>query len=120
MRSVLAVMDVMELADRRVSGERHLDERIMRERVDALGVETLGELVHHVAPRPERARVEIRALRTCAERPLECVRVRRREARQYDAISFERDRHSDLPRSARTSRTLCARVSRHVSPPRQL
>ncbi len=61
MGAVTVVVEVVELADDRVAGEHHLGERRRRQLLVRVGVERRGELVHLVAPRPERAAAPVRA-----------------------------------------------------------
>ena len=80
--TVGAVVQVVELADGRDARERHLAVRRPGQRVHRVRIEERGELVHLLAPRPERARPSIRAP---AQRAMEDVRVRVDEPGQRDA-----------------------------------
>ena len=72
-RAVGRVVQVVELADAGDPGERHLAERGPREREARVGIERARQLVHLLAPGPERALAGVRAT---AQRALERVRVR--------------------------------------------
>ena len=82
-RPVGRVVEVVELADAGDAGERHLPERGAREREARVGIERAGELVHLLAPGPERARAGVRAP---AQRALERVRVRVGEPGQRQPV----------------------------------
>ena len=51
--AVGVVVEVVELADGRGAGERHLQEALAGGDLDAVGVEARGGLVHRLAPGPE-------------------------------------------------------------------
>ena len=60
------VVEIVELANSGDPGERHLGEHRPGERRVAVGIERFGELVHLLAPRPERPAL---ALRPCPGAP---------------------------------------------------
>jgi hypothetical protein len=47
------VVQVVELAHRRVAGLEHLDEEVRRNRLEVVGRDRIGHAVHPVAPAPE-------------------------------------------------------------------
>ena len=51
------VVEIVELADDRVAGDHHFGERRGRQGLERVRLEGGGELVHPLAPRPERAAV---------------------------------------------------------------
>ena len=81
-RPVLAVVDVVELADRRVAGPPARVEALLRHLAHPARVERLGGRVHRLAPRPEvvlRARQESRTStrpRRCRWKACECPLTR--------------------------------------------
>ncbi len=85
---------VVELADRRVSGEQQFGIERGRERVVPLGVESLGHGVHRLAPGPEVAAVGVGAP---TEGAVEGVRVRVRDAGEGEAAAVRRRRHRAGP-----------------------
>ncbi len=66
------MMQVVELADAADAGQRHLRVHGGREREIAVRVEPVRDLVHPLAPRPERASGR---LGDATQRPVERVRV---------------------------------------------
>jgi hypothetical protein len=70
------VMQVVELAHAADPGQRHLCVDGAGERQVTAGIERAGDLIHPLAPRPERAPAR---LRDPAQGAVECVRVRVRE-----------------------------------------
>src|SRR5262249_40642869 len=70
-------MKVVELAYRGDSRLRHFQECLARRNVKLLGTESRGDLVHALAPRPERVRLLAGGaeLGAAAEQPLKRVRV---------------------------------------------
>ena len=97
------VMHVVELPYRRDARERHLPIGRTGEGVQRVGVEQRGELVHLVAPRPERPLATVRAR---SQRPVEHVGVRVHETG---------DRHAGTPLGVSGTR---AHTSRHRPDPR--
>ncbi len=77
------VVHVVELADRRDAGERHLGERRPGEAEVALRVEAGGDLVHLLAPGPE---APAPALGAPAKRAVKGVRVRVGEPGQREPV----------------------------------
>ena len=76
------VVDVVELADARDAGERHLAEHRSGEPVVRLRRQALGRRVHLLAPRPERADADLGG---APQQPVERVTVGVGEARQREA-----------------------------------
>ena len=71
------VMQVVELADRGVTGAQHLQVGGKGQLPQPVRVQPAGEFVHPVAPGPERAAAVVGA---AAQRPVEGVRMRVGEA----------------------------------------
>ncbi len=113
-RAVGLVVEVVELADARDAGQRHLGERRSREPVVAVRLESFGGPVHQVTPRPERAAVRLRPRSQCA---MERVAVRVREAGDREAGETDRVRrparrrrrpHRTARRPPRSRRTVAS------------
>ena len=66
-------MEVVELADRRDPGERHLGEGRPRQREVRVGIEAVGHRVHLLAPGPERAAPGLRSPRSARWKAWECA-----------------------------------------------
>ena len=81
-RAVRLVVEVVELADARDAGQRHLGERGPRQPVVAVRLQPFGGPVHQLAPRPERASI---GLRTRAQGAMERVAVGVGEAGDREA-----------------------------------
>ena len=81
-RAVRLVVEVVELADARHAGQRHLGERGSRQPVVAVRLQAFGGPIHQLAPRPERAPVGLRAR---AQGAMERVAVRVGEAGDREA-----------------------------------
>ena len=77
------VMDVVELADRGDARHRHLAEHGAGEAVVVVGGEPAGDVVHLVAPRPERAATAV--LGAAPKHPVESVAVHVGETRAASA-----------------------------------
>ncbi len=67
------VVQVVELADAGVPGQHHLGERRRSEGTVRIGIESIGERVHPLAPRPERTGFAMGASAQC---PMKGVAVR--------------------------------------------
>ena len=79
-RAVGRVMQVMELADRRVAGFEHLDVKLRGYRMQRFRIEARGHAVHGFAPGPEAVRGIGLALGESGHRALEGMRVQVRDA----------------------------------------
>ncbi len=77
------VVQVVELADRRVAGLEHLDEEIRRNRVEIFRRDRIGHAVHPVAPAPEAVIRRAAELGQPGKRPLKRVRVQVRHPGQH-------------------------------------
>ncbi len=93
------VVEVVELADARDAGERHLAEHRRGEPVVRLRRQALGRRVHLLAPRPERADADLGGT---AQHPVERVTVGVGQARQREAgkAGRRRRRLADAGRTA--------------------
>ena len=83
------VVEVVELADARDAGERHLAEHGRGEPVVRLRRQALGRRVHLLAPRPERADADLGG---APQQPMERVAVGVGQARQREAGETGRGR----------------------------
>ena len=84
-RRRIAMMDVVELADRRDAGPAHLAEGEEREGVELRGVQPSDQRVHRLAPGPEAAGAGGEGLAQAAQAALEGVRVGRHQAGEEGA-----------------------------------
>ena len=99
-----AVVEVVELADARDAGQRHLGERRAREREVALGVEPLGQLRTSARARSRTSRVRAGCARAARAGTRGCGRWRGRAASGREPPASARRRRLAARRPPRSGR----------------
>ena len=111
------VMDVVELADRRVARLRHLDVRLRGDRLERVGVDAIEERVHRLPPGPEAVVASRRPAR-CAPRARAGTRASAGSASPARAGPRARPRRrAAVPAATLDDRAVVVDVERHVARP---